>query len=252
MRYRIDQAPQVGRQRPALDVAPVDLDLRGPQHVAVERLGVLRTREQLLLVAVGHRCGAGDAGAHAEHHPVLAGEQVGEAGDVGPRTDQAHLAAQDVDQLRQLVDLEPAHPRPGAGDPRVAGRGDGGAAPRAHRADLHHFEQLAVLADAGLTEEPVVAGRDRGDHPGNGHDRREHHQHDGGDHDVEGALQRALAAGERHRPTPGNRGVAGSAPRSLPTDCAARRRGPPGPSRCCSPGRPPPPPGRRSRARRGT
>ena len=72
-----------------------------------------------------------------------------------PRTDERHLAADDVPQLRQLVELrppqEPAEPR----DPRVAGRRDpraGRCRPDAHRAQLVERE-LAVRPDPACAME---------------------------------------------------------------------------------------------------
>src|SRR5215208_616006 len=73
------------------------------------------------------------------------------------RTDDPHLAAQHVDQVRQLVERitaqEPADPR----HPRVLRR-DGGADPDrvdplAHGAELEQVEDDAVLADAPLPVE---------------------------------------------------------------------------------------------------
>ena len=55
------------------------------------------------------------------HRPVMPGrdeealevvrlEVLGLVGDAGPRPDERHVAAQHVDQLRQLVEARPAQP----------------------------------------------------------------------------------------------------------------------------------------------
>ena len=87
-----------------------------------------------------------------------------------PRPDQAHLAAHDVPELRQLVDRGAAKDPADARDPAVA-RVDGVAGTLVlgvddHRAELEQLEVLAVLADTGLAEEDGAAvldlDRDRG------------------------------------------------------------------------------------------
>ena len=78
------------------------------------------------------------------------------------RPDDAHVAAQDVPELRQLVDRRSPENAPDAGDPavalvdRIAGADAFGAYD--HRAQLQHLEVDAVLAHASLAvDEP---GRD--------------------------------------------------------------------------------------------
>src|SRR5262245_34088740 len=71
-----------------------------------------------------------------------------------PRADHAHVAADDVPELRQLVDRQAAEDPPGARDPRVAlvDRVAGADLLRTldHRPHLEQLELEAVLADAAL------------------------------------------------------------------------------------------------------
>ncbi len=76
------------------------------------------------------------------------------------RADDAHLAAQDVDQLRQLVEAEPAQEAPDPGDARVVGELEHRVAQVIepdhvreaflgvgdHRAELVHLERVARRA----------------------------------------------------------------------------------------------------------
>src|SRR6266550_1167760 len=95
---------------------------------------------------------------------ALAAEQLHEHGALGTRADEAHLAARDVDQLRQLVHAaapqQPPEPRATilAFDPswRGAGRQVEPLRPLMrgpHRAELEQIEDLPVAADTLLAEE---------------------------------------------------------------------------------------------------
>ena len=100
----------------------------------------------------------------ADREPLALAVRVGV--DLGlqrrARPDQRHLAAQHVDQVRQLVDRRAPQERADAGDPRVAlvdrhpgadvlGAGD-------HRAQLDDLEAVPVLADAVLAVDRVAVG----------------------------------------------------------------------------------------------
>src|SRR5919197_4816194 len=62
--------------------------------------------------------GSGHPGPEVE--PTRLPERVGRDVEAGrPRTDQAHLAAQHVDELRELVQARAAEEAPEPGDPRV-------------------------------------------------------------------------------------------------------------------------------------
>src|SRR5689334_17883242 len=78
-------------------------------------------------------------------------------GCVRPRSDQRHVPADDVQELRKLVETELAQ---GAPDRRYSGIVDGGrllgpdvASVRVHRAEFQDLDQLIVEADPRLNEE---------------------------------------------------------------------------------------------------
>ena len=77
--------------------------------------------------------------------------------DRRPRADDRHLAAQDVDQVRQLVEREAAQQAADAGDARIAlEHVDAGAHRRRagdHRAQLPELEGRAAATDAALAVE---------------------------------------------------------------------------------------------------
>ena len=87
-------------------------------------------------------------------------------GALGARADEGHVAADDIPQLRQLVERGAAQEAADRGAPVDALDTAGGAAVNgdeagvvgdAHRAELEHLEDLAVLADAALAEEDGTA-----------------------------------------------------------------------------------------------
>ncbi len=89
------------------------------------------------------------------------------AGTQRPRPDEAHVADEDVPELRQFVHRRRAQRVPDARDARIAlGRLHGAGFAFGildHRAELIGEEHAAVLADALLLEEdrPAVFGEDR-------------------------------------------------------------------------------------------
>ena len=126
--------------------------------------------------------------------PGPAAQDLGELarvlGDVDrilrPWADERHLAAQHVDELRQLVELRP---REHAADAREALVADdrqpraGGVAP--HLAELDHVELAAIATDparaiehrAGLVDDDGDGDREP--------DRQREHEQDAGEDDVE-------------------------------------------------------------------
>lgn len=154
---------------------------------------------------------AGDAG---QDHAVLA-EVVAVAldlfGDDGPWSDEAHVAADDVPELRQLVEAGLAEEGAELGDARVvlelevlfplfAGLGvffevflEGFLRVRDHGLELVAREEHAIPADALVGEDDVALIAD-GDHDGQcDEDRRNQDAADGRADDVEDALDDAVA-----------------------------------------------------------
>ena len=113
----------------------------------------------------------GDPGAHLVA-AVLDRRVLGDLRrDRRPRPDDRHLAAQDVDEVGDLVERGAAQEATCAGDPGVVA-GDRGADPdrvgaERHRAQLEQLELGAAEADAALPVDDRAAAaeldRDRGD-----------------------------------------------------------------------------------------
>jgi hypothetical protein len=108
----------------------------------------------------------------------------------GPRPDDAHLAPQDVDKLRQFVKREPAEETADGREPRVVRKHRVGTIE--HRAELERDEWLPIAADALLAEDDragsTEAHRHRADKP---HDSGGHGSYDQ-QAQVEGALAYVL------------------------------------------------------------
>ena len=156
--------PQVQPQRPVLDVVVVPLDAVGDRGLAAQAVDLGPAGDPGLdAVAV---LVAGDVARELAH--VL--------GALGPRADEAHVAAQHVEQLGQLVERESragSARRRGAVDPPPSTPPGADAAARrhrcgsraqpasasparrisAHRPELEHVELAAVAADPALAEE---------------------------------------------------------------------------------------------------
>lgn len=158
---------------------------------------------------------AGDAG---QDHAVLA-EVVAVAldffGDNRARADEAHVAADDVPELRQLVEAGLTQEGAELGDARVvlelevllplfAGLGvllevflEGFLCVRDHGLELVAREEHAMLADALMREDDVALVAD-GDHDGqHDEDRRNEDTADGCADDVEDALDDAVATARK-------------------------------------------------------
>ncbi len=149
--------------------------------------------------ATGDLPEAGHPREDREARVVLRREQLDFPGQHGSRPDQRHLAQQDVDQLRELVEARAAQPPSEWCHPGVVGqlvrcgrvpirrvgrvgphRGDvlavdGVVVVHGHGAELQHRERDAVTADAHLAEERRATAR--GAHG----DRDQCHQRTGGD-----------------------------------------------------------------------
>jgi len=135
---RLEEDLEVQAQGAVLDVPDVELDalVPGKRRAPVD-LGP-----------------AGDPRTHLEPSP-LAGRVLIDLGlDRRTRPDERHLAAHDVDEVRELVERQPPDDRPGARDPRIA-LVDGDARPhglraRDHGPQLEHLERLPTAPDAQL------------------------------------------------------------------------------------------------------
>src|SRR5688572_20579264 len=98
-------------------------------------------------------------------------EVADEFGALGARADEAHVALQDVPELRRLIDVPLAHKRADGETPRIVGPGPAGASValgvEAHAADLVAPERAAIAAEAPLQVEDRARALDiheRGEH----------------------------------------------------------------------------------------
>ena len=127
-----------------------------------------------------------------------AGELLDVMRAFGAGPDEAHVAAQDVPELRQLIEVPAAQERPDAEQPRVAAhralvRVVRGGGVRRHAAQFPKCEWPVAGADAGLAEKHRAAGRLALDKPGEDQqERRGEHQPDPRRHQVERALEAAV------------------------------------------------------------
>jgi hypothetical protein len=120
------------------------------------------------------------------------------------RPDDAHIASQHVEEVRQLVEREAAQEPPDAGDAWVLGRHRGADADRVgappHGAQLEHLEDHAVPSDPTLAVEHRPAGGELDGDGGREEDRRDEDEGDDGDGEIGPAGEPLLRAsrGRRH------------------------------------------------------
>ena len=132
----------------------------------------------------------------------LALEPRGQLRTLRPRSDERHLPAQHVDQLRELVEPPRADPAAGRDDALVADAREHGATvllrTDAHRAELDHGEVLASRADTDLTEQERTASREQLVQ----RDEQEQREPDGCGEQRVREVEDALEAPTRHREPP--------------------------------------------------
>lgn len=132
-------------------------------------------------------------------------KHLDELGTLRARADEGHLAGEDVEELRELVDRGFPNEAADAGDARVAW--DGPAllfvcfSLLHHGAELVHHERLVMKADALLLEDDRARGGELDEGRDDEHDRAEEEDADEGAADVNGALRSGLdRVGERDIP----------------------------------------------------
>src|SRR5213596_2096635 len=125
---------QVEAEAPALDVVEVVFDPFLDRGLAAPAVDLRPARDARLHLVAEHVAG----------HPPA--ELLDEARALGTRADEAHLTAQDVPELRQLVETPASQERPEPRAPlviRPRPRGPGLAlGVHTHRAELEHLEAL--------------------------------------------------------------------------------------------------------------
>ena len=116
------QDAQIHRERRAPCVGEIDGDLLREDPVQVVLQGVLH-RQDPALVRERDLRQTGDPGTHRQDRLIAARTPRDEAGILGARPYQAHLSAEDVQELRQLVQLAARQERADpAGQPWVVAR----------------------------------------------------------------------------------------------------------------------------------
>ena len=132
-------------------------------------------------------------------------KHLDELGTLRARADEGHLAGEDVEELRELVDGGFPDEAADAGDARVAWDGPALLFVRFgllhHGAELIHHERLVVKADALLLEDDRARRSELDEGRDDEHDRTEEDDTDESAADVDGALCGGLdRVGERDVP----------------------------------------------------
>ena len=125
-----------------------------------------------------------------------------ELGALGSRADYAHLAHENVHELRQLVDLGAAQEPSDLGDTGVVLAGDDGACDAlgvySHGAQLVDLIRLVVDGKSRLLEEYGASVLGLDEDGADEEDRRREHECKDGDEQVEDPLEQSLLEGETH------------------------------------------------------
>jgi hypothetical protein len=157
-----DDGPQedleVQQNRAPAGVHQVERDLLREDRADVVRQRVVLVEDPALRQERDLR-EADEPGPHAEDLVVLLAVMGDEVGGLRPRADEAHVAAQHVQELRQLVELRAREEGADAREAVVLVRGERDARGRVvHLAELEHPQPPAVAADAVDLEERGAGG----------------------------------------------------------------------------------------------
>ena len=90
--------------------------------LAIRRIRIWSSGEDGLLIAESDRRGIGEARPDREHPVPSVPMHLGPFRDLRPWADEAHLADQDVPELREFVQLGPAEKASDAGHPGSVAR----------------------------------------------------------------------------------------------------------------------------------
>src|SRR3954468_17202450 len=190
---------EIQPQRPVRDIEVVDPDHLLHRHARAEHLpGARHARREVQPAAIQSE----------DLSVLLANERTW--------ADEAHLAPQHVEELRQLVERrlaeKPADPGHAwiAGELEHPGRALAHLAEReqvvlaflradGHRAELDDPEVAAVAADADLAKQDGAARLEPDGHRDREQDRADRDRADSGGNDVESALERKRGARESER-----------------------------------------------------
>lgn len=157
LEYQADVAPE----GVVVDVFEIQLDLFLHDDFDIVPFGVFSFLHQLVLVAVLDGGGVGDAWPHVEDVHLLGSPVIDVMPHFGPWPHEAHLAAEHVDQLGELVEFELADEVAGARDARVVPANCDQTAfvgTDTHGAELEDAEIPIVSAYAHLAVEDGAGG----------------------------------------------------------------------------------------------
>jgi hypothetical protein len=188
-----EQDPQVAPEAHRRDVLEVDVGVEVHQA----------------LTTLGHLPEAGDPGTDQVPLTLPRRVAIHDFHQLRPGSDQAHVAAHDVPQLRQLVQAPRTEPATEARVTRVARTlvrpaplFDHRRGPRPaigqHRAELQHGERHAVAADAALAEQDRAADRCEDGHRDGEQHRQEQHEEEQPDDAIEHRLADPRVERRRH------------------------------------------------------
>src|SRR6266508_3079321 len=179
----------IDHQRPVLDVVQIVLDAHAHRCVSAPAVHLRPT---------------GHSRAHfVPQHIVrkLCTKLLYELRALGTGPDDAHVAEEDVEELRELVEGPRPNPPPYPRSPRIIALGPFGAGVilRAdpHRAEFHDLEWLAIETHAHLPIENRSAVFDPDCQRDEEHDRREENERGRRHREIEAALDEAAPAFQR-------------------------------------------------------
>src|SRR6266851_4631914 len=185
-----DQSYGPARAR-VCQVFAIEFDTHGHELLDVGGLDVVSTNKTLASPEVKLRR-AGEARAVPEDLLLCCRVTARQGHGLRSGANQGHLAAENVDKLRQLIDAGGSQDASEAGHPTIAGSGQlrsGFAGP--HTAELEHRERRTTLAHPNLAVNPRGPRRDPRPYPDGQHQGAQNHEGGARHNDVEQASERA-------------------------------------------------------------
>jgi hypothetical protein len=172
-----------------LDVVEAELIFFGAEFFDEDAMGIV-VADQLAQIVEAHGGFVGDAGADAEDLALLGSVGGGVLFELGARADEGHITHDDIDELRELVDLIFSKKTADFGDARIVGAS--GAAElvsvEVHGAEFPDAEWSAVQASTQGAVEGGAGGVEADEDDEEEEDRGEEEEAESGADEVEDAL----------------------------------------------------------------
>src|SRR5258706_714335 len=188
--HRQHRDREIVRKRGTPEVLELHTEFVGQDVFAVPLLPIA-AGQLVAFIPVFERCSARDSWAHEEEPPLLIRVARYIARIFRPRTHQAHVAADHVDELRELVQFRSSKPAPDACDAAVPAQGQGWAVRRrirAHRPELEHSKCPAVASrPSANVKDAACRGDSEGRRDQHAH-RRENNQPPSGENEIHATL----------------------------------------------------------------